>query len=243
MILKMKTRNLICLAEGLLLMAIIGCSTGNKRNPENLVVGNWQALSGNFEQISFTIDDSARFNAYLHQRLVVSGTWKLSENKLLMNYENQETEEFDIRFNGDTLYLNNGDEIYVRFNETQNSGIDETSYSSDILDEINLNMGMRFTEIKPADENWLPTNFEWSKISCPFVFDTVDVGAIYETIDQVAGILSLEGYEPDPQQSTEVISTYKNNGQLVLLHTTSAPDNKTGDTVMVNVFCNVAPAP
>jgi hypothetical protein len=233
----MKTKKLFVMVKGLILLTFIACSSGKNPKPENSIIGHWQALSGNFEQISFTNDDSARFSANLHERIAVAGTWQLNGDKLLVHYDNQETEEFNIRLSGDTLEFNHGDEIYVRMNETEDSTNNETSYGNEILDEINLNMGMRFSKIKPCNEDWLPTQLIWSIISCPVVFDSTENEAASETIEEIVGILSLEGYEPDPEMTTKIISAYKNNTQMILVRNNPDHEAHAGDTVMVDVLC------
>jgi hypothetical protein len=214
---------------------LISCSTGNTHSSEATLLGNWLALTGNFEQISFTNEDTARFSGYLNDRLAMSGNWKLNGNKLIINYDNQETEEFVIQFFGDTLIFNNGDEVYVRYNE--NTEEDSSSYTTEILDEINQNLGMKFSNIKPFTENWLPSNLSWSIMSCTEVLDSGGSESVNDTYEQIVSLLSLEGFEPDTTMITEIVTGYTNRVQKILLRTSSNPETSVGDTVFVDVIC------
>ena len=62
---------------------------------EKDILGDWEAIKGEYQEVSFTVDGNEhRFAAYLGGRLFTDGTWSIKGKDLVLNLSTGETVVF-----------------------------------------------------------------------------------------------------------------------------------------------------
>ncbi|MCX7787199.1 MAG: hypothetical protein N2442_05845 [Spirochaetes bacterium] len=86
------------------------------KSMEKALIGNWEAIRGEYEEISFSKEGRKRtFSSYLHGRLFEDGNWILERNNLKIELGTGETLLFkEVTVIDNVLSLDNGKQQYRR---------------------------------------------------------------------------------------------------------------------------------
>jgi hypothetical protein len=199
-----------CLAA--LVLIHISCASKKTSSGSDQFVGDWYTIKGDVEAYSFYLD-SARgvYSGSLHDRPVVKGSWKVENNKLVLTPEyetgNSKPIIYEFMLKSDTLYLNNGEEIY-----TKTVPLYINYPELEILEKIKWDVGLKFDQPVPAKLNWHDGTFEGYSVIIVSKLGSDDMAGIY-------GCLQSNGFLSDSLMVSEICSGYiaeQTQGQILL---------------------------
>jgi hypothetical protein len=230
--------NLAQLINVISISVLVACQSTPVSIPESQLLGDWQSLTNDQLKVSFSIADSGQFfQAYINGDLEKQGHWKLNGNKLIVAYNPSAPDEISIALDDDTLTFIQDNEQFVKINLPDEANSDSIYSSFDILDDINDNLGSKFSSLKATDEAGLPVTYKWQVMNCPVILESDDMETINETCEQIISILTLNGYQPDSILSNRKWLVYHNGRQKIVIRYKTPEAPTAGDTVSVEVIC------
>jgi hypothetical protein len=126
---------------------------------ETAILGDWEAIKGNYQQINFSKDNNERiFSAYLYGRLFDDGLWEIKGNNITVKFNSGEIEEFkNISFENGILIINGVEQKYQR-PKTKGEKLDE------MIKKFFAIEGLSFSDPIDAEFNWNDENGEQTLI-------------------------------------------------------------------------------
>ena len=151
----------------LIAIFILSCSKKKALISKDLMMGDWKTIKGENEYVRFEkVDSDYVYSAFTYDRLAASGTWELKDDNITINFDNGTSTSLSVKFSGDTMEFNNGEEKYVRLVLSADAKTPVTDISdTEILEQIIKNFDVVFSEAEPFNEDWVAQNVKWQKIA------------------------------------------------------------------------------
>jgi len=218
---------------------LISSCNGKKStiNPE-MVIGYWKTVIGENENIQFEkIDNEFVYSAFTYDRLAASGTWTIEEDELTINFDDGTSIILKVKFIGDTLTFNDGDEKYVR-NICSDDGKTPSTDIGDIeiLDQIKNNINVVFSEKEQFIEDWASSNVKWSKITTAVTLKNEGLTEMVEVANQISKYLVIQGFQVDTSRISEMVSCYKKGKLCVMIRSRVSNESRIGETTYIDVI-------
>ena len=201
---------------------------------EESFLGTWYTIKGDLEAYSFLKDEKAYiFVGTRGPDPVIFGTWKLEDDKFVISVDNGNTTEYSFVLSNDTLFLNDGMEIYTRTQPV------EVKYPEvQILIALARDMdALEFSKPVSADLNWgyldTATNKVIEFLLTGFAI-TAESTISSGTIQKVSDYLSDHGFEPDTSYIASVCHGYWDSNQIITICTSKNPE-ATNDSINIMV--------
>lgn len=225
----------------LIVMGVILISSCNgKKNtisPEQ-VMGYWKTVIGENENIQFEkIDSEFVYSAFTYDRLAASGTWTIERDELTINFDDGTSTVLKVKFIGDTLTFNDGDEKYIRdisFGDGKTLVTDLGGI--EILDQIKNNVNLVFSEKEPFIEDRTSSNVKWSKITTAVTLKNEGIAEMVEGVNQISKFLVGQGFQVDTSRISEMVRCYKKGKICVMIRSRASNEPTIGETTYIDVI-------
>lgn len=216
-----------------LILLIAACARKKSGLAEDSFLGEWYTIKGDVEAYSFLKDDTSFiFTGTQGMRPVIYGKWRIDKDKFVIIMDNGTTTSYSFNLSNDTLTFNDGAEIYTR-----TAPIEVQFPEVRILRDLKSDLGLDFSEPRPAEINW----GEWidsTQTSKDFTVKgfTVSLGSTLSSGDiaRISGFLTDYGFDRDTIYVTEICSGFRDNNQLVTLCTSQDPESM-NDSISITV--------
>lgn len=205
------------------------------------VMGDWKTVKGENEYVRFErVDSDFVYSAYTYDRLAASGTWEIDKNSITINFDNGTSTTLEVKFVGDTMEFNNGDEKYVRLIMSGDAKIPVTEIGDvQILEQVIQNINTVFSDVEPFNEDWVAQNVKWQKIRTEIVLKKVDLTELNELSHQISEFLIDRGFVIDTTRILEVVTKYQKGNLCVMIRANSQSEFKVGDSVSIDVISGI----
>jgi hypothetical protein len=211
----MKTNRIL-----LVFLLLTACASSPQTDP-SLLCGEWKGVVSDVEFLSLTSDSTGNYySGFIGDRLMVNGTWTLTENRLSMVTDGGYTSEYSVEIRNDSLFFNNGQEIYAR------STGEHPEPAKSFLENLIAQSEYPFGEIVPAKYPWFipdstgnaaPVEVDGWQASFPFVLE-VDYSALNQAIIGITGFFRSEGFTTDSHNLTEIVEGLSMNHLAAIVY-------------------------
>lgn len=220
-------------------LILISSCNGKKNiiSPER-VMGYWKTVIGENENIQFEKADSEFvYSAFTYGRLAASGTWTIEEDELTINFDDGTSTTLKVKFIGDTLIFNDGDEKYVRDISSDDGKTPATDIVGiEILDQIKNNVNLVFSEKEQFIEEWASSNVKWIKITTIVTLKNEGITEMVEGANQISKFLVSQGFQVDTSRISEMVSSYKKGKICVMIRSRASNEPTIGETTYIDVI-------
>jgi len=186
-----------------IILTLTSCSSRSGLPAE--LTGTWYAVKGDVEVYSLkTENGEGIYLGTVDDRPMVNGKWKVEKGLLVLipepSGEASAISRYTYRIANDTLWLNNGQEIF-----TKTLPLKVKHPETSILENIRSDFRGRFTEPSATEVPW-DDGTSYSGFSIEMISDTVSV--LYS---EITTYLQDKGFEPDEKVITEICNGYVKN--------------------------------
>ena len=192
----------------LIAIFILSCSKKKALISKDLMMGDWKTIKGENEYVRFEkVDSDYVYSAFTYDRLAASGTWELKDDNITINFDNGTSTSLSVKFSGDTMEFNNGEEKYVRLVLSADAKTPVTDISdTEILEQIIKNFDVVFSEAEPFNEDWVAQNVKWQKIRTEMTLKKDDFTELNELSHQISEFLIDRGFNIDSTRISEKVT-------------------------------------
>lgn len=210
-------------------------SCGGNGGRVDAIVGSWEAITGEYEEIVFTKErEGRRFSAYLSGRLFVAGTWSLSGSDLIIELDTGEREVFrGVAIKDGVLRTADGRQQYQRIRTTQEQ-------IAELVGRIKALPDLRFIDEGRAAYSWavedLPSlSITGRKLRADVVLTTDDYADVVDRASRIHSFLVAEGFSPSYHNITETANGFERGAikVLVVTHSPSGTDPDSDEPVTI----------
>ena len=226
---------------GLIVLAILfvtACGKQKNAFTKEQVMGDWKTVKGENEYVRFEkVDSDFVYSAYTYDRLAASGTWEIEKNSITINFDNGTSTNLAVKFNGDTMEFNNGDEKYVRIIMSGDSHTPvEQIGDVQILEQVIQNIDAVFSDVEPFNEDWVAQNVKWQKIRAEIVLKKADLTEVNELSHQITEFIIDRGFVVDTTRTSELVTSYLKGNLRVMVRANTPSEVKVGESVSIDVI-------
>ena len=233
-------RKLLILIISTVLVANLISSCGKQKSSlkKQQFMGDWKTIKGENEYVRFEkVDSDYVYSAFTYDRLAASGTWELKDDNITINFDNGTSTSLSVKFSGDTMEFNNGEEKYIRMVlsadvKTLVADISDT----EILEQIIKNFDVVFSEAEPFNEDWVAQNVKWQKIRTEITLKKDDLTELNELSHKISEFLEERGFSVDSTRISEKVATYTKGKLCVMLRLNSSEKPTVGEIVSIDVI-------
>lgn len=220
----------------IVLLLSVSCKQKKPVTGNDALLGDWQSITNEQLMVSFAINDEGQiYSLFNNGKLIETKTWQLNGNNLIIG-TNASPAEILVLLNADTLIFNNGEEQFVKIYRIENSETDNSLSDTEILDDLNQNLGLKFSPIVPFNGNGLPVGFIWSRTTYPVEIVTNSHESLTDAYDQIITLLTLNGFEPDSNASEVNNLVYFTDSQRIIIRCNPPVDARIGDSLLIEIL-------
>jgi len=205
------------------------------------VMGDWKTVKGENEYVRFErVDSDFVYSAYTYDRLAASGTWEIEKNSITINFDNGTSTTLEVKFVGDTMEFNNGDEKYVRLIMSGDAKTPVTEIGDvQILEQVIQNINTVFSDVEPFNEDWVAQNVKWQKIRTEIILKKDDLTELNELSHLISEFLIDRGFVVDTTRISEAVTTYQKGNLCVMIRVNTTPEIKVGKSVSIDLISGI----
>jgi len=217
---------------------IFSCSKKKALISKDQMMGDWKTIKGENEYVRFEkVDSDYVYSAFTYDRLAASGTWELKDDNITINFDNGTSTSLSVKFSGDTMEFNNGEEKYVRLVLSADAKTPVADISdTEILEQIIKNFDVVFFEAEPFNEDWVAQNVKWQKIRTEITLKKDDLTELNELSHKISEFLEERGFSVDSTRISEKVATYTKGKLCVMLRLNSSEKPTVGEIVSIDVI-------
>ncbi|MBA4322782.1 MAG: hypothetical protein C0408_08200 [Odoribacter sp.] len=212
-------------------LMLFSCTSKKPASSSDQYIGDWYAIKGDVQIYSFYQDSTgAVYVGTLHDRPVVQGSWKIENNKFIITPEyeagNSNPILYDFVLRSDTLYFNNGEEIY-----TKTIPLYIRHPELEIFEKLKWDIGLKFDQPVPSDLDWYDGLLTGYSVKIDGKLNSGDMGGIFDCLE-------ANGFTPDSIMVSELCSGYKadlSGGRIFLTACSSQDPEATDDSFTITI--------
>ncbi|MCX8059192.1 MAG: hypothetical protein N3A58_07240 [Spirochaetes bacterium] len=202
--------SLILAISSLIFLLFYSCTKKSSLNEES-ILGDWEAIKGYYQQISFQKEGEERlFYSYLDGKPFSDGTWSIKGSDIIIKLSTGEEEIFkNVTVVNQILSFNKGEQQYQRV-KTATQKMDE------LIKEIMSSLGFTFSNPSDIEFNWNSDEndvmtIKGKSIKTSIELSTNDYTDINNAVKKVAEFLKSKGFNPSNNNATEQSEAYESD--------------------------------
>ncbi len=191
---------------------------------EKSILGDWEAIKGFYQQITFEIYDNEKlFYSFLDGKHFSDGTWQIKGNDIIIQMFSGEEEIFhNVILKDGILSFNNGQAQYQRLKTAKEK-------FEDLLKELVSSKDFNFSSPQDFEFDWNLENGQSTKIKgkilkAEVVLTTNDYTDINNAIKKVVEFLNDKDFYTSDPNTSEIIEGFENGTIKVIISQDSPSD-------------------